>query len=102
MSKAKILGNAELFIKSGSDLNLTCVALQATTPPSFIYWYKDGYLINYLQRGGINVITERYTKTSRLIIDRSSPADSGNYTCSPSSSGTLVIPINSNIKFVLI
>jgi len=89
VSKAKILGNSELFIKSDSDINLTCIALQAPTPPSFIYWYKDGYLINYSQRGGISVLTERQTKTSKLIIARALTSDSGNYTCSPSNSGKI-------------
>lgn len=87
VSKAKILGNSELFIKSGSDINLTCVALQSPAPPSFIYWYKGGRVVNYSQRGGISVLTERQTKTSKLVIARAMPSDSGNYTCSPSSSG---------------
>lgn len=85
VAKAKILANSELFFKSGSDINLTCVSLQATHPPSYIYWYKDGYLINYSQRGGINVLTERQTRTSTLVISRAIPPDSGNYTCFPSN-----------------
>lgn len=87
MSRAKILGNAELFIKSGSDINLTCLAMQSPVPPSFIYWYKGKRVMNYSQRGGINVITERSTRTSKLLIAKATSADSGNYTCSPSSSG---------------
>lgn len=87
VSRAKILGNAELFIKSGSDINLTCLAMQSPVPPSFIYWYKGKRVMNYSQRGGINVITERSTRTSKLLIAKATSADSGNYTCSPSSSG---------------
>lgn len=87
VSRAKILGNPELFIKSGSDINLTCLAMQSPIPPSFIYWYKGKRLMNYSQRGGINVITERTTRTSKLLISKATSADSGNYTCSPSSSG---------------
>ncbi|XP_066152898.1 zwei Ig domain protein zig-8-like isoform X2 [Euwallacea fornicatus] len=86
VSKAKIIGNPELHIKSGSDINLTCVVLQTPDPPSFIYWYRGGNVINYSQRGGISVVTEKQTKTSRLLISRATPEDSGNYTCSPSSS----------------
>lgn len=86
VSKAKIVGNSELFIKSGSDINLTCVVLQTPDPPSFIYWYRGGNVINYSQRGGISVVTEKQTRTSRLLISRALPTDSGNYTCSPSSS----------------
>ncbi|XP_063709860.1 protein sidekick-1-like [Culicoides brevitarsis] len=94
VSKAKILGNSELFIKSGSDINLTCVALQAPAPPSFIYWYKGGRVINYSQRGGISVLTERQTRTSKLVISRAMPTDSGNYTCSPSASDSASVLVH--------
>ncbi|KAJ8982817.1 hypothetical protein NQ317_010438 [Molorchus minor] len=86
VSKAKIMGNSELYIRSGSDINLTCIALQTPEPPSFIYWYREGSVINYSQRGGINVVTEKQTRTSRLLIAKAVPEDSGNYTCSPSNS----------------
>ncbi|KAK2577823.1 hypothetical protein KPH14_001092 [Odynerus spinipes] len=85
VSKAKINGNSELYIKSGSDINLTCIVLQTPEPPSFIYWYKGANVINYSQRGGINVVTEKQTRTSRLLISKALPADSGNYTCAPST-----------------
>lgn len=75
VSKAKILGNEEMFIKSGNDINLTCTTSQVSNPPSFIYWYKGGRVINYSQRGGINVSTDRTTKTSNLIISRATPSD---------------------------
>ncbi|XP_068984558.1 uncharacterized protein [Bombus flavifrons] len=85
VSKAKINGNSELYIKSGSDINLTCIVLQTPEPPSFIYWYKGDHVVNYSQRGGINVVTEKQTRTSRLLISKALPADSGNYTCAPSA-----------------
>ncbi|XP_025262403.1 hemicentin-1 isoform X2 [Camponotus floridanus] len=85
VSKAKINGNSELYIKSGSDINLTCIVLQTPEPPSFIYWYKGDNVINYSQRGGISVVTEKQTRTSRLLISKALPADSGNYTCAPST-----------------
>ncbi|XP_066581023.1 transmembrane and immunoglobulin domain-containing protein 1-like [Prorops nasuta] len=85
VSKAKISGNSELYIKSGSDINLTCIVLQTPEPPSFIYWYKGEHVINYSQRGGISVVTEKQTRTSRLLISKALPADSGNYTCAPST-----------------
>ncbi|XP_049548673.1 hemicentin-1-like [Anopheles darlingi] len=94
VSKANILGNAELFVKSGSDINLTCVALQSPQPPSFIYWYKGGRVINYSQRGGISVLTEQQTRTSRLLIARASPSDSGNYTCAPSNSDSASVVVH--------
>ncbi|KAG5679869.1 hypothetical protein PVAND_009406 [Polypedilum vanderplanki] len=86
VSRAEILGNSEVFIKSGNDINLTCVAYEAPGPPSFIYWYKGPSVINYSQRGGISVLTERQSKTSKLVISRAMASDSGNYTCLPSNS----------------
>lgn len=74
-------------MKSGSDIALTCMAVHSPAPPSFIYWYKDGRVINYSQRGGISVLTERKTRTSKLVISKAMSSDSGNYTCIPSSSG---------------
>ncbi|GLH05668.1 Protein sidekick-1 [Gryllus bimaculatus] len=94
VSKAKILGNPELYIKSGSDINLTCVVLETPEPPSFIYWYQGAQVINYSQRGGINVVTEKQTRTSRLLISRALPQDSGNYTCSPSSSDSASVMVH--------
>ncbi|CAG9855362.1 unnamed protein product [Phyllotreta striolata] len=85
VSKAIILGNAELHVRFGSDINLTCIVTHTPDPPSFIYWYREGKLINYSQRGGISVVTEKQTRTSRLLISRAFPEDSGNYTCLPSA-----------------
>ncbi|XP_026325867.1 hemicentin-2-like [Hyposmocoma kahamanoa] len=86
VSKAEILSGPELFVRAGSDINLTCVAKHAPDPPSFIYWYRGEQVVNYAQRGGISVETEQKTRTSRLLIARAAPHDSGNYTCAPSSS----------------
>lgn len=94
VSKAKILGNPELYIRSGSDINLTCVVLETPEPPSFIYWYQGAHVINYSQRGGISVVTEKQTRTSRLVIARALPKDSGNYTCSPSSSDSASVMVH--------
>ncbi|CAG7820959.1 unnamed protein product [Allacma fusca] len=52
VSQAEILGNPELHLKSGSDINLTCIVRQTPEPPTFIYWYHGRRVINYSQRGG--------------------------------------------------
>ncbi|KAJ8669388.1 hypothetical protein QAD02_000647, partial [Eretmocerus hayati] len=85
VSKARIQGNSELYVKSGSDIKLNCVVLETPDPPSFIFWYKGENVINYSQRGGISVVTEKQTRTSKLLISRALPIDSGNYTCAPST-----------------
>ncbi|XP_026493433.2 protein CEPU-1-like isoform X1 [Vanessa tameamea] len=98
VSKAEILSGPELFVRAGSDINLTCVARHAPDPPSsvnsFIYWYRGANVVNYAQRGGISVETEQRTRTSRLLIARASPRDSGNYTCAPSSSDSASVVVH--------
>ncbi|XP_031621543.1 uncharacterized protein LOC116339666 [Contarinia nasturtii] len=94
VSRAKILGNSEIFVKSGSDINLTCFLQYSPAPPSFIYWYKEGRVINYSQRGGISVLTERKTRTSKLVISKAMSSDSGNYTCIPSSSDAASVMVH--------
>ncbi|TMW42407.1 hypothetical protein DOY81_012514 [Sarcophaga bullata] len=39
-SKAQILANRELFVQSGSDINLTCIAPQAPGPYTICYGIK--------------------------------------------------------------
>ncbi|XP_028037725.1 hemicentin-2-like isoform X1 [Bombyx mandarina] len=94
VSKAEILSGPELFVRAGSDINLTCIARHAPDPPSFIYWYRGSNVVNYAQRGGISVETEQRTRTSRLLIARASPRDSGNYTCAPSSSDSASVMVH--------
>jgi len=94
VSKAKIIGNTEMYIRSGSDINLTCVVLETPNPPSFIYWYRDKDVINYSGRGGISVVTEKQTRTSRLLISKAQPPDTGNYTCAPSASDSASVTVH--------
>ncbi|XP_063383150.1 limbic system-associated membrane protein-like [Cydia fagiglandana] len=94
VSKAEILSGPELFVRAGSDINLTCIARHAPDPPSFIYWYRGPHVVNYAQRGGISVETEQRTRTSRLLIARAAPRDSGNYTCAPSSSDSASVVVH--------
>ncbi|KAK2725466.1 zwei Ig domain protein zig-8-like [Artemia franciscana] len=81
VAKAKI-GPPELFIKVGSDINLTCLAPQSSEPPSFITWHHAGQVLNFVNRPRLH-IDRRTVDVSRLIIKNANPNDSGNYTCSP-------------------
>jgi len=85
-SKAQILANRELFIQSGSDINLTCIAPQAPGPYTHMLWHKDTELVSDSARGGIRVESEQQMKTSNLVISRVQHTDSGNYTCSADNS----------------
>ncbi|XP_075210553.1 zwei Ig domain protein zig-8-like [Lycorma delicatula] len=94
VSRAQIVGNKELYVKSGSDINLTCLVLEAGEPPSFIYWYRGADVVNYSGRGGISVLTDRQTRSSQLLISCAQPHDSGNYTCSPSASDAASVMVH--------
>ncbi|KAI8046516.1 V-set and immunoglobulin domain-containing protein 10 [Drosophila gunungcola] len=87
-SKAQILANRELFIQSGSDINLTCIAPQAPGPYTHMLWHKDTELVSDSSRGGIRVVSEQQMKTSNLVISRVLHTDSGNYTCSADNSNS--------------
>ncbi|EDW80929.2 uncharacterized protein Dwil_GK11299 [Drosophila willistoni] len=87
-SKAQILANRELYIQSGSDINLTCIAPQAPGPYTHMLWHKDTELVSDSTRGGIRVVSEQQMKTSNLVISRVLHTDSGNYTCSADNSNS--------------
>ncbi|MCL4155989.1 UNVERIFIED_CONTAM: hypothetical protein GTU68_064600 [Idotea baltica] len=70
---------------SNSNINLTCKVTGSPDPPQYIYWFLGKTLINYSSRGGISVVTDKHSRTSRLVVTRATPADSGNYTCAPAN-----------------
>lgn len=84
VSKAAILGSAELFVKKGSDINLTCVISEAPESPLQFVWYHAGQVLNYSSRGGMSVTTDKIASQSRLLLARADTTDSGNYTCAAS------------------
>ncbi|KAG8192542.1 hypothetical protein JTE90_015177 [Oedothorax gibbosus] len=86
VSRAHIPEGPNLYIQSGSTINLTCIITESTSPPVFVFWFHDDRMINYdSSRGGIRVTTENGpTTVSRLRIQNARPTDSGNYSCQPS------------------
>ncbi|XP_076064778.1 zwei Ig domain protein zig-8-like [Oratosquilla oratoria] len=82
---AEIKGKHEVYINSGGKIDLTCSVSRITDPPEFIIWYHENQVINYSERGGIQVITDQSTKSSNLLIRNAQREDSGNYTCVPSN-----------------
>ncbi|GIX99422.1 hypothetical protein CDAR_297371 [Caerostris darwini] len=86
VSRAHIPEGPNLYIQSGSTINLTCIITESTSPPVYVFWYHDDRMINYdSSRGGIRVNTENGpTTVSRLRIQNARPTDSGNYSCQPS------------------
>lgn len=86
VSKAKILGDRDVLVQVGSDINLTCRAEESPEAPDTVIWYRDKTKVDdLLTRGGISVVTESRRRTSTLLVSKVTKADAGNYTCVPSN-----------------
>ncbi|RWR99863.1 Down syndrome cell adhesion molecule-like protein, partial [Dinothrombium tinctorium] len=85
-AKATIPEGPDVFVRAGSTVNLTCVITESTSPPVYVFWYRDGTVINYdSPRRGIRVTTDKGpTAVSRLQISKVKPTDAGDYSCKPS------------------
>lgn len=84
-AEAHVAGPREIHMMSGSNINLTCSVTGSPEPPQYIYWFRSTTLINYSSRGGISVVTDKHSRTSRLVLTRATTEDSGNYTCAPAN-----------------
>ncbi|XP_068244866.1 zwei Ig domain protein zig-8-like [Palaemon carinicauda] len=93
---AEIIGSPDMHVDKGSTINLTCIIAHSPEPPNYIYWYHNGKVISYdSPRGGITSVTERSnTTTGYLLIQNAQPADTGNYSCSPSNTAATSLRVH--------
>ncbi|UYV75686.1 hypothetical protein LAZ67_13001000 [Cordylochernes scorpioides] len=96
VAQAAIEGLPDLYVKTGSAINLTCVITQCPEPPRFVFWYHDDRMINYDTQRGIISVHKGVGDTaySRLYIADVQPSDSGNYTCCPSNAEPASITVH--------
>lgn len=86
MSRARILGDRDVLVQVGSDINLTCRAEESPDAPESVIWYKNDIRVdNLLVRGGISVVTESRRRSSNLLVSKVTKDDAGNYTCVPTN-----------------
>uniref|UniRef100_A0A182QZZ0 Ig-like domain-containing protein n=1 Tax=Anopheles farauti TaxID=69004 RepID=A0A182QZZ0_9DIPT len=91
--RARILGPADIFVKSDSEITMTCVIQQGPHELGTIFWYKGSTLIEPLTQENDLIPSENRriivetdwtdVLTSRLKIKRVVQSDTGNYTCVP-------------------
>uniref|UniRef100_A0A182IUM7 Ig-like domain-containing protein n=1 Tax=Anopheles atroparvus TaxID=41427 RepID=A0A182IUM7_ANOAO len=91
-----VVGGPDLYIDTGSTVNLTCIVKHLPEPPPVIQWTHNGEEINYdSPRGGVSVITEKGDiTTSYLLIQRARSSDSGKYTCLPSTANPMTVHVH--------
>ncbi|XP_059486873.1 zwei Ig domain protein zig-8-like isoform X1 [Neocloeon triangulifer] len=84
-AKARILGPADLYVKTGSTISLSCLISQGPHDLGTVFWYHGATIVDYdSPRGGVKIETEwTDALTSRLRITNARITDSGNYTCIP-------------------
>uniref|UniRef100_A0A2L2YKG3 Hemicentin-2 n=2 Tax=Parasteatoda tepidariorum TaxID=114398 RepID=A0A2L2YKG3_PARTP len=94
--KSSIKEAPDLYVKTGSSINLTCLISQSPEPPVFVFWYHQDRMINYDSSGGQITVQKagKDTAVSRLFIKNAQPADSGNYTCCPSNADASSISVH--------
>ena len=86
-----MVGIADMFVRTGATINLTCIISRTPEPPAFVFWYHNERMINYdypMGRGEITVqkdSSKSDSVISRLVIRSAKLQDSGNYTCSASN-----------------
>lgn len=94
-----IVGTKELFIESGSTINLTCVIHTGgqSMGGKHIFWNYNGKIITHdRNRVGTIVINRRtHDIVTSLIITRAQTSDSGTYACDPTS------PFSKSIRVVV-
>lgn len=87
-----IPGAPDLHVRQGSSLRLECQLMSATEPPIFVFWYRQGRMINYDAVPGLKVAATRNGST--LVIDKTQPSHGGNYTCQPSNAKSAYVMIH--------
>ncbi|KAL6259711.1 hypothetical protein P5V15_009624 [Pogonomyrmex californicus] len=91
-ARARIIGPADIYVKTGSLLTLTCLMSQGPHDLGTVAWYRGTQAVVTSPRSENDIDAEpRITVetewsdalTSRLRITHAKPSDSGNYSCVP-------------------
>ncbi|KOC69551.1 Titin [Habropoda laboriosa] len=85
--KIEIIGDRDMYVKTGSTVAIRCVIKQSLEGPFYVFWYHEGDRVLDYQLNKIDIQTKRIDDetVSSLVIHKARREDSGNYTCSPSS-----------------
>jgi hypothetical protein len=102
------MGETDIYVKTGSTVNLKCVITQSLEEPAYIFWYHDSERVLNFDKTQKEIRVERVDKDTTigtLIIYSGRREDSGNYTCAPSnldSASVLLHVLNGMYTYLLI
>ncbi|XP_042884804.1 zwei Ig domain protein zig-8-like isoform X1 [Penaeus japonicus] len=82
-AKAEIEGESEIYVQTGSSVQLTCKLKDFTEPPTYVFWFHAEHMVNYDSNKRIAVSSG--DGVSELRISKVTKQDSGNYTCQPAN-----------------
>ena len=91
MPKIEIMGDHDMYVKTGSTVTLRCVIKQSVEVPLYVFWYHEGNrVLDFQPAIPVKMIETKHddkldTVVSKLIIQNARREDEGNYTCSPSN-----------------
>ncbi|KAK4312582.1 hypothetical protein Pmani_015994 [Petrolisthes manimaculis] len=97
-NKGRGRGRKGRLVESGSVLAITCVVRHPPhEAPEHILWFHGPTNVDYdSARGGVSIQTEKSTRrtVSKLMLSAVSEADTGEYTCSPTSLQPAVLTVH--------
>ncbi|XP_044735845.1 zwei Ig domain protein zig-8-like isoform X2 [Chrysoperla carnea] len=86
--KIEILGESDIYVKTGSPVTIKCVITQSLEEPAYIFWYHDNERVLNYDPSALDIRVERTgpgTTVGTLVINSVRTEDSGNYSCNPSN-----------------
>ncbi|XP_076238512.1 neural cell adhesion molecule 2 [Calliopsis andreniformis] len=87
-----IPGAPDLHVKQGSSLRLECQLKAAAESPVYVFWYRQGHMVNYDEEPGVKV--ELTKNGSILMVKKTKPSHGGNYTCAPSNAKSAYVMVH--------
>ena len=83
----EILGDDDLYVQSGSSLNLTCIIANLPSDSEVIRWVHQDQVLTYksvMGGSGVSIFTAKgEISSSSLIIHQLGTTDGGTYACVP-------------------
>ncbi|CAL4115426.1 unnamed protein product [Meganyctiphanes norvegica] len=83
-ARTTVAGSSSRYIRTGSDIMLSCNTSVPLRPPDLVYWYHNNLALK--PGGRVRAFSDEASPlTSSLEVKSARVSDSGNYTCWPTT-----------------